>query len=126
MSENEIIARGIVAGVAIVLPFLGIAIGRWHSWKGACKFWQMMHKDLDLQNGRLFESLKKAQDFVAEMKIERNFETPKHHKYKRCIGLATICDCKTAYTCGRRLRHNLIWGDRWRKLAEKFRDNEAK
>lgn len=62
MSENEILARGIVAGMAIVLPFLGITIARWHSWKGWSKFWQMMHKDLQKQNERLFEALKKAED----------------------------------------------------------------
>ncbi|MBR2060106.1 MAG: hypothetical protein IKB97_06125 [Bacteroidaceae bacterium] len=52
MTENEILARDIVAGMAIVLPFLGIAIARWHSWKGWCKYWQMMHKDLSKQNER--------------------------------------------------------------------------
>ena len=62
MTENEILARGIVAGMAIVLPFLGIAIARWHSWKVWAKYWQMMHKDLQAQNERLFRALKREED----------------------------------------------------------------
>lgn len=65
MSENEILIRGIVAGMAIVLPFLGIIIARWHSWKGWCKFWQMMHKDLQAHNDRLFKALKQAENRAA-------------------------------------------------------------
>lgn len=45
-----------------------------------------------------------------------------HHKYKRCLGLAKVCECRTAYTCGRRLRHNLMWRERWLKLAEYFKE----
>ena len=72
MTENEIIARGIVAGMAIVLPFLGISVARWHSWKGWCKYWQMMHKDLSKQNERLFRAVKRAEDKAAyfESKLE--------------------------------------------------------
>lgn len=62
MSENEILARGIVAGMAMVIPFLGIAIARWLSWKAWSKFWQMMHEDLQLQNERLFRALKREED----------------------------------------------------------------
>ena len=62
MTENEILARGIVAGMAIVLPFLGITICKWHSWKGWAKYWQMMHKDLQAQNERLFRALKREED----------------------------------------------------------------
>lgn len=58
MSENEIFARGFVAGILVVLPFLGLAIARWHSWKGWSDFWQIMHKDLNAQNTRLFTALK--------------------------------------------------------------------
>lgn len=79
MSENEIIARGIVAGMSIVLPFLGIAIARWHSWKGWSKFWQMMHKDLQAQNERLFRALKREEE------KRRYFECTLNHinnKYK--------------------------------------------
>ena len=79
MSENEILARGIVAGVAMVLPFLGITIARWHSWKAWCKFWQMMHKDSQAQNERLFRALKREEDRC------RYFESTLNHidnKYK--------------------------------------------
>ncbi len=62
MTENEILVRGIVAGMAIVLPFLGITIARWHSWKGWAKYWQMMHKDLSKQNERLFRAVKSEED----------------------------------------------------------------
>lgn len=62
MTENEILVRGIVAGMAIVLTFIGITVARWHSWKGWCKYWQMMHKDLQAQNDRLFRALKNAED----------------------------------------------------------------
>lgn len=58
MSENEILVRGIVVGVCIVLPFLGIALARWYSWKCWADFWKMMHKDLQAQNTRLFNALK--------------------------------------------------------------------
>ncbi len=76
MTENEILARGIVAGMAIVLPFLGITIGKWHSWKGWCKFWQMMHKDLSKQNERLFQAVKRAEDKAAyfESKLKHVIE----------------------------------------------------
>lgn len=46
----------------------------------------------------------------------------RHQKYKRCVAMAKICECRTAYTCGRRLRHNLIWFDRWLKFAEQFKE----
>lgn len=58
MNENEILIRGIVAGMAVVLPFLGLALGKWYSWKGWSEFWQMMHKDSKAQNTRLFNALK--------------------------------------------------------------------
>ena len=61
MNENEILARGIVTGIVIVLPFLGVTIAKWHSWKGWCKFWKMMHEDLQAQNERLFRALKEAE-----------------------------------------------------------------
>lgn len=80
MNENEILARGIVAGMSIVLPFLGITIARWHSWKGWSKFWQMMHKDLQAQNERLFEALKKEEDrsryFESKLKHIDNMYKP--------------------------------------------------
>ena len=79
MSENEILARGIVTGMAIVIHFLGIAIARWHSWKGWSKFWQMMHKDSEAQNERLFRALKREED------KRRYFESTLNHidnKYK--------------------------------------------
>jgi hypothetical protein len=63
MSENEILIRGIVAGMTIVLPFLGITIAKWHSWKVWCKFWKMMHEDLQAQNERLFRALKDAEEY---------------------------------------------------------------
>ncbi len=46
----------------------------------------------------------------------------RHNKYKRCLATAKICECRTAYTCGLRLRHNLIWRERWLKIAEKFKE----
>lgn len=61
MSENEIFARGLVAGISIVLPFLGLTVARWRSWKGWSDFWQMMHKDLQAQNTRLFNALKREE-----------------------------------------------------------------
>jgi hypothetical protein len=79
MSENEIIARSIVAGMAMVLPLLGITIARWHSWKRWCKFWQMMNEDLQAQNERLFRALKREEERC------RYFESTLNHinnKYK--------------------------------------------
>jgi hypothetical protein len=79
MSENEILARGIVAGMAMVIPFLGITIARWHSWKGWCKFYQMTHKDLSKQNERLFQAVKQAEDRAAyfESKLKHIIENYK-------------------------------------------------
>lgn len=48
----------------------------------------------------------------------------RHSNHKRCLAIAKICECRTAYTCGRRLRHNLIWRERWLKLAEKFKEKK--
>ncbi len=79
MNENEILIRGFVAAMATILPFLGIAIARWHSWKGQSKFWEMMHKDLQAQNERLFRALKREED------KSRYFESKLNHianKYK--------------------------------------------
>lgn len=63
MSENEILLRGIVVGASIVLPFLAMAIGRWLYWKRTTKFWLMMHRDLSVQNERLFEIIKQEHPF---------------------------------------------------------------
>lgn len=63
MSENEILLRGIVIGASIVLPFLGIAVGKWLYWKGDSRFWKMMHRDLSEQNERLFEIIKQDHPF---------------------------------------------------------------
>lgn len=63
MNENEILLRGIVIGASIVLPFLGISIGKWLYWKGDSKFWKMMHRDLLEQNERLFEMIKQDHPF---------------------------------------------------------------
>ena len=62
---------------------------------------------------------------MANSQNERLLKIVRHQKYKRCLGLATICECRTAYTFGRRLNHNLMWRYRWLKLAEKFKDKEA-
>lgn len=61
MNENEFFVRGFFVGITIVLPFLGITIAKWHSWKGWCKFWKMMHEDSQAQNERLFRALKEAE-----------------------------------------------------------------
>lgn len=68
MSENEILIRGIVVGMSIVLPFLGITIAKWHSWKGWCKFWKMMNEDSQAQNERLFTALKETEKLIKEGK----------------------------------------------------------
>lgn len=69
MTENEILVRGIVVGVAIVLPFLVITICKWNSWKGWCKFWQMMHKDLQMQNERLCKALTTQTNLVQKRNL---------------------------------------------------------
>lgn len=58
MSETEIFIKGIVVGVSAVLPLLGLTFAKWRSWKGWSNLWQMMHKDLQAQNARLFDALK--------------------------------------------------------------------
>ena len=58
MTETEIFIKGIVVGVSATLPLLGLTFGKWCSWKGWSDFWQMMCKDLEAQNTRLFNALK--------------------------------------------------------------------
>lgn len=134
MTENEIIARGIVAGMAIVLPFLGMDLGKWHSWKGWSKFWQMMHKDLQMQNERLFKALTTQTNLVLKLKRDRNWESSQHHKYKRCSAMAEWCESEenrleaiapifdTNKECW---EYNSDywnkWRQRWLKIAEKFK-----
>lgn len=79
MSENEIFVRYFVAGISITLPFLGITIARWLSWKRLCKFWQMMYKDISKQNERLFRAVKQSEDKAAyfESKLKHIIETYK-------------------------------------------------
>lgn len=76
MSENEILARGIVVGMAIIIPFLGFAIGKWLSWKDWSKFWEMMRNDLLVQNERLFREL------IREEQKSRCFESKLKHIVK--------------------------------------------
>lgn len=187
MTENEILLKGIVIGASAIIPFIGIALGKWHHWKAEYMFSKMMHDDAMAQNERLFRAVKSEEDkakyfesklkFVIEQyKPIRPINKPtdnnknnaiellkprvmengceyylagevrlcieqaarqiaesnsvykeldsiiEHHKYKRCMGLAKVCECRTAYTCGRRLRHNLMWRERWLKLAEYFKE----
>ena len=151
MSENEILARGIVAGMSIVIPFLGITIARWHSWKCWCKFWKMMHKDLQAQNERLFRALKREEDksryFESKLKHiakleeriadgDRDFEMANHqnerllkivnhHKYKRCLAMARTCKRNRLHfsVCGpvEKIDFWDKWRKRWLELAEKFK-----
>jgi hypothetical protein len=58
MTKDEIFIKGIIVGVSAVLPLLGLTFAKWRSWKGWSNFWQMMHKDLEAQNARLFGALK--------------------------------------------------------------------
>ena len=80
MTENEIFVRGFVAGISTVLPFLGLAIARWRSWKGWSDFWQMMHKDSEAQNSRLFNALKneelRRKYFESQLKHTINMYKP--------------------------------------------------
>lgn len=62
MNENEFFVRGFFVGITIVLPFLGITIAKWKSWKGWSNFWQMMNEDLKAQNERLFRALKEKEE----------------------------------------------------------------
>lgn len=79
MSENEILVKGIVAGMAIVLPFLGITIARWHSWKRWCKFWQEQNKFAHSEKNQLFRDLKieKGKREYFESKLKHIIETYK-------------------------------------------------
>lgn len=51
MNETEILVRGIVAGVMLMLPLVCLSIIEWVRWKGWSKFWKMMHRDLEKQQG---------------------------------------------------------------------------
>ena len=59
---------------------------------------------------------------TANLIKDEQLAATRHQKRKRCLAMAKICECRTAYTCGRILRHNLIWRERWLKLADKYGD----
>ena len=56
----------------------------------------------------------------------------RHHKYKRCLGIAAVCFEKSYSTTlvkydkesGYRLNFYDWWGKRWLELAEKFKEAE--
>ncbi len=58
---------------------------------------------------------------TANLIKDEQLAATRRQKYKRCLAMATVCECRTAYTCGRRLRHNLRWRELWLELAEKFK-----
>lgn len=58
MSEVEIFIKGLVAGVILSLPLVGLSIFEWVRWKGWSQFWKMMHSDLEKQNETLFTRIK--------------------------------------------------------------------
>ena len=58
MSEVEIFIKGLVAGVILSLPLVGLSIFEWVRWKGWSQFWEMMHSDLKKQNETLFTRIK--------------------------------------------------------------------
>lgn len=58
MNETEILIRGIVAGVILMLPLVCLSIIKWVRWKGWSQFWKMMHSDLEKQNETLFTRIK--------------------------------------------------------------------
>lgn len=60
--DYTLLFKGIAIGILATLPFLIIALVKWHLWKADCKFWKMMHSDLSLQNERLFRAVKDAED----------------------------------------------------------------
>jgi hypothetical protein len=62
MTENEILLKGIVIGASAIIPFIGIALGKWHHWKAEYKFSKMRHDDAMAQNERLFRAVKSEED----------------------------------------------------------------
>lgn len=60
----------------------------------------------------------------------------RHHKYKRCLAMARMCEERSARYDVLQERHDLDWGreielnyrwyQRWLELADKFKDKEAK
>lgn len=59
--EHTLLIKGIAIGISAILPFLIIALVKWHVWKADCKFWKTMHSDLNAQNERLFRAVKDAE-----------------------------------------------------------------
>jgi len=62
LMDYTLLTKGIAIGISATLPFLVIALVKWHIWKSDCKFWKMMHSDLAKQNERLFRAVKDAED----------------------------------------------------------------
>lgn len=60
--DYTLLFKGIAIGISATLPFLIVALTKWHIWKADCKFWKMMHNDLNAQNERLFRAVQVAED----------------------------------------------------------------
>ena len=60
----------------------------------------------------------------------------RHHKYKRCLAMARMCEERSArydalqekydLDWGREIEFNFRWYKRWLELSNKFKDKEAK
>ena len=77
------------------------------------------------------DELQKATD-SAWGKVNAMYDELRHHKYKRCLGIAAVCFEKSYSTTlvkydkesGYRLNFYDWWGKRWLELAEKFKEAE--
>ena len=74
------------------------------------------------------------QEFINELSEDEDQlrKQLRHHKYKRCLGIAALCFEKSYSTTlvkydkesGYRLNFYDWWGKRWLKLAEKFKEEK--
>lgn len=73
---------------------------------------------------------------IANHQNEHLLKLVLHHKYKRCLAMARMCEERSARYDVLQERHDLDWGReielyyrwymRWLELAGKFKDKEAK
>jgi hypothetical protein len=77
-----------------------------------CAYWKMRH-------GNAANAMHETEEYAMQL-----YNELRHHKYKRCLAMAKICENKLGTVVKPGWWDK--WRNRWLELAEKFKDKEAK